>query len=138
MDILLFGSVLVEGCSAEFSRLSLAQEEADDLVGLVVKDTGEPQHFHIDAGGIVDEAFNGSSVLQKLDKFAFFGIECCIIDLYRATVAAVGAIGAVEGLGSNVGRSGVGHFVNICFNLALLDGLNGKLKILATCRRSVV
>jgi hypothetical protein len=93
--------ILVEGLPSELALLTIGEEKVNDLVALVVEYTSELHNLHIDAGRVVDEAFNGSSVIQKLDKFTLFETKSCIIDIY-GTVYCRGCL-----IGAGVGQRGV-------------------------------
>ena len=73
--------ILLEGLPSELALLTIGEEKVNDLVALVVEDTSELHNFHVNAGRVVDEAFNGSSLLKKLHKFALLGSKSCVIDI---------------------------------------------------------
>jgi hypothetical protein len=90
--------ILVEGLPLELALLAIGEEKVNDLVALVVEDMSELHNFHIDAGRVVYEVFNGSSLLKKLHKFALLGSKSCVIDIYGAVYYGGCVIEAGEGL----------------------------------------
>ena len=99
--------ILLEGLPSELALLAIGEKKVNDLVALVVEDISELHNLHIDAGRVVYEAFNGSSVIQKLDKFTLFKTKSCVIDIYRAAYCGECVIGAREGLQGVFVRDGV-------------------------------
>ena len=99
--------ILLEGLPSELALLAIGEEKVNDLVALVVEDTSELHNLDIDAGRIVDKAFNGSSVIQKLDKFTLFETKSCVIDINWSLRSGRGVIEAREGLLGVFVRDGV-------------------------------
>jgi hypothetical protein len=89
--------ILLEGLPSEVALLAIGEEKVNDLVALVVEDTSELHNFHIDTGRVVDEAFNGSSLLKKLHKFALLGSKSCVVDINWSLYSGRGMIRAGEG-----------------------------------------
>jgi hypothetical protein len=90
--------ILLEGLPSELALLTIGEDIVNDLTPLVVEDTSKLHNLHTDAGRVVDEAFKGSSVIQKLHKFTLFGAKSCIIDINLSLRGGRGVIGAREGL----------------------------------------
>jgi hypothetical protein len=90
--------ILVEGLPSELALLTIGEEKVNDLVALVMENISKLHNLHVDAGRVVYEAFNGSAVIQKLDKFDLFGSKSCIIDINWSLRSRRGVIGAREGL----------------------------------------
>jgi hypothetical protein len=86
--------ILLEGLPSELALLAIGEEKVNDLVALIVEDTSELNNLHIDAGRIVDKAFNSSSVIKKLDKFTLLRAKSCVIDIYGAMYCGGCVIGA--------------------------------------------
>ena len=97
----------MEGLPSELALLTIGEEKINDLVALVVEDTSELHNLHIDTGRFVDEAFNGSSLLKKLHKFALLGSKSCVIDINWSLRSGRGVIEAREGLLGVFVRDGV-------------------------------
>jgi hypothetical protein len=90
--------ILLEGLPSELALLTIGEEKVNDLVAFVVEDISELHNLHIDTGRVVDEAFNGSSLLKKLQKFALLGSKSYVIDINSSLRSGRGVIGAREGL----------------------------------------
>jgi hypothetical protein len=102
-----FFVILVESLPLELALLTIGEEKVNDLVALVVEETSKLHNLPIDTGRVVYEAFNGSSLLKKLDKFNLLGSKSCVIDINLSLRVGRGVIGAREGLPGVFVRDGV-------------------------------